>query len=308
MKTCVNLSPTLFKQCGGRHSSIIMKSINISKDLQTKTSEVIKKAGITRNVDFSNTESVISMLFEVVCKQQTMIDGFIEEKSRENDMQEVISKTKEKDSKANKSALKRHDDEIDSCHQYSKKGNFTINSFDNIIPQDIEGEDYTDKVLEQINVHYNVLIPKQDISACHRLAKEGTHIIRVWNRKPGSAYEKLCNSVKTGGKYGQEIKEYYTIEKAWNEKRGNKGARPVKPTRPNLFCNFQLTARRAAIAKKLRSLKNENKIAAFYTDQNGKIAMKLKKDSAKIFLTHDWNKTNSFTHDPSEIEKLYITQ
>ena len=43
-------------------------------------------------------------------------------------------------------------------------------------------------------------------------------------------------------------------------------------------------------------------------DQNGKIAMKLKKDSAKIFLTHDWNKTNSFTHDPSEIEKLYITQ
>ena len=88
----------------------------------------------------------------------------------------------------------------------------------------------------------------------------------------------------------------------------NKGARPVKPTRPNLFCNFQLTARRAAIAKKLRSLKNENKIAAFYTDQNGKIAMKLKKDSAKIFLTHDWNKTNSFTHEPSEIEKLYITQ
>ena len=299
---CVSVSFT-YKQYRG-HSSIIMDAIVISDAIQKRAAKLFKEVGFEQSNNFSNAETLFTALLDVMSSQQKTIKEL--NKKTEENLQEVTSRATVKDTKSTKCHLKAHEDQIDMNHQYSMKGNFIISTFNNIIDSKLEGEEYTEKLLEEIEGCYGVKISKNDISACHKLGREGSHIIRFVNRKPGSSYDKLSEAVKKGGKFGVDMKEYKDAEKAWTAKRTSRGPKPTKPTKPNLFCNFQLTSKRAAIAKQLRTLKFENKIANYYTDQNGKIAMRVTREGPKIFLTFDWNKLNSSTVDPSKIEELYL--
>ena len=53
-----------------------------------------------------------------------------------------------------------------------------------------------------------------------------------------------------------------------------------------LYINFQLTKRRSAILFHLRNLKREGKIAKFYSDEGGSIALRTREGSPKVKLTN----------------------
>ena len=289
------------------HTSIISK-IMFSETTQNRAKALFQEAGFNESINFSTAETFFSAMLDVMSKLIAQVKELKDDKENprnETNMKEVTSKSLVNDSKSAKCQLKAHEDKIDALHQYSMKGNFIITTTNDSVPKNLEGSDYIDKLIVVIEEAYDVKIAKDEVTACHRLGKDNSHIIRFGNRRPDSSYYKLSEAVKTGGIYGTKMREFYKQEEAWANKRTNKGPKPTKPEKPKLFCNYQLTAKRAAITKQLRSLKFDKKIANYYTDANGKISMKLKKDGPKIYLTFDWNK-ESKTVNPAEIEDLYI--
>ena len=287
-----------------------MSELVLTENIQSRAKALFEEAGFKEPINFSTdkTETFFSAMLDVMSTLLAKVKQLTEEKeakkTEEGNMKEVTSKSLISDTRSAKCQLKAHDDRIDQLHQYSMKGNFIITTTGNKIDGNLEGDYYTQKILDEIEGNYEVKIPIDDVTACHKLSKEGSHIIRLGNRRIGSAYFKLCEAVKSGGVYGREMKEYYEAERAWQAKRPSRGTKPTRPEKPSLFCNFQLTAKRAAITKQLRVLKSEKKISNYYTDANGKISMKVRKDGPKHYLTFDWNKQNSKTINPMDIEEL----
>ena len=77
---------------------------------------------------------------------------------------------------------------------------------------------------------------------------DGYHFIRIFNRRPGSAWEALTAAMMKSSNMDKQV--------------------PV-------FINFQLTDKRAALAKAVRKVKPEGKLAGYSVDQNGKIKIKI---------------------------------
>ena len=82
-----------------------------------------------------------------------------------------------------------------------------------------------------IKTKYNVVVPENDIQACHYLPNN-TILVRFWNRKEGSPWDHLTTEIKKGGK--KEV---------------------------GLYANFQLTNKRNSLMYHLRSMKKEGKIS-----------------------------------------------
>ena len=110
-------------------------------------------------------------------------------------------------------------------------------------------ENDTEMIIRLINEKSGVRIPISDVAACHPIGKEEKHtfVIKVTNRNPGSAWEGLVAAMM----------------KASNMER----------TVP-VYLNFQLTERRADLAKSVRKAKSERRVAGYSVDQNGKIKIK----------------------------------
>ena len=114
-------------------------------------------------------------------------------------------------------------------------------------------------VLRVIKEKTNIVIPEEDIIACHRVGKKETNtfVVRFNNRKPGSAWEILTAAMMKPRGLAKD---------------------------KNVFLNFQLTKQRADLAKAVRQAKKDDKIAGYSIDRNGKI--KVKKTAAdKEYLT-----------------------
>ena len=110
-------------------------------------------------------------------------------------------------------------------------------------------ESETEMVLRLIQEKTAVTIPLEDVVACHPMGKreKNTFVVRIINRKPGSAWELLTASMmKPSGMDKQK----------------------------NVFLNYQLTKDRAALAKAVRQAKTDGKILAYSVDQNGKVKIK----------------------------------
>ena len=159
------------------------------------------------------------------------------------------------------------EDEVDECRQRGLKGNLILSSPTNLannkatviktddqLKQD--NETLTSHILGLVNTKYEVNVPVGDVQALHRLPN-GTVILRIWNRRPGSAWDRLLHAIKTGKNAGFHF-----------------------------FANFHLTRRRNGLLYEIRQLKKAGRIHKFYTDENGKISFRTKDKGDKHQVTY----------------------
>ena len=159
------------------------------------------------------------------------------------------------------------EDEVDECRQRGLKGNLILSSPTNwannkatVIKTDDQlkqdNETLTSHILGLVNTKYEVNVPVGDVQALHRLPN-GTVILRIWNRRPGSAWDRLLHAIKTGKNAGFHF-----------------------------FANFHLTRRRNGLLYEIRQLKKAGRIHKFYTDENGKISFRTKDKGDKHQVTY----------------------
>ena len=141
------------------------------------------------------------------------------------------------------------EDQSDHHHQRSLKGKFVISSFkDNNIIKDEkklkeEGKSLTKYVMDLVASKLGVEVREEEIISCHH-TKTGI-FFRLGNFKPGSSFSKVVTAIKSG--QGKELN--------------------------NIFINFALTPRRAALLYEIRQLRKAKKVFKFYTDFDGSIAI-----------------------------------
>ena len=179
------------------------------------------------------------------------------------------------------------EDEIDECRQRSMKGNFILTSPDipasskkNVIKSDEQlrgdGGSLTSHILQLVKEKYDVAVPENDIQALHRLPN-GTVILRLWNRRPGSAWTKIVDGIKSG--MNKHI---------------------------NFYANFHLTRKRNGILYEVRQLKKSGQIFKFYTDENGQISFRVKDKSEKVKVTYVTKKRDDIPKTLTKEEILQI--
>ena len=174
----------------------------------------------------------------------------------------VIGTASSKDFNALKEENAKLREEIDEIRQRGMKGNILVSSPAGtnkptlLIPQPKStpdnrkvNESDVEMVLRVIKDKTNVVVPKEDITACHRVGKKETNtfVVSFNNRKSGSAWEEVTAAMM---KPKNMVKE------------------------KNVFLNFQLTKYRADLAKAVRQAKKDDRIAAFSIDRNGNIKIK----------------------------------
>ena len=106
---------------------------------------------------------------------------------------------------------------------------------------------------------YNKLgqtLKEDEIVSCHHTTT-GSIMFRLANFKPGSGYQRVVAAIKGGA--GKDV--------------------------PDLYINFALTRRRAALLYEVRQLKKATKIPRFLSDADGSITLVLK-DGTKMRVTN----------------------
>ena len=149
---------------------------------------------------------------------------------------DIVEKLKQENEEMKEKLLKT-DLYCDEIQQRSMKGNLIISSpntrgkdslmvrREKRIGNDLIKENDAELMVRLVKEKTGVELLLSDISACHALSKQGantTYILRVTNRKPGSAWEVLSAGLLTGKNSANG--EYFTDA--------------------NVFINFQLTRRR----------------------------------------------------------------
>ena len=153
------------------------------------------------------------------------------------------------------------EDQSDHHHQRSLKGKFMISSLreKNIIASEEklkeEGKSTPRYVTELVFNKLGVRIKEEEIQSCH-YTSTGLMIFRLSDFKPGSSFNKIVTAIKSGA--GKDVKD--------------------------LFINFALTPRRAALLYEARQLKKAKKINKFLTDSDGSITV-VKLDGTKMKQT-----------------------
>jgi len=184
--------------------------------------------------------------------------------------------------------MRNQEDETDEIRQRSLKGNIIVSSIPNkakgkvsLLKTDdqlkAEGMTMHAHIIDLVHDKFGVVLPESDIQACHRLPK-GSVVLRIWNRKEGSAWESLVSKIKS-----PENSEF------------------------NVYFNFHLTSKRSNLLYECRMLKKSGKIDRFYSDENGSIKMKVKassKDKIKITYTSNSAKDMPVTFNVDELLKL----
>ena len=271
----------------------------VTEEQVNKLTTILNKLQMKTKIETSNNQSVFDGLLQVLGK---LVD------ERENGQGEGWKDTKGvKTMKDDMSKIRveqrKMDDGLDAIKQRNLKANIIINShanefkkIDSLILEDDELKKQNKSLLEHISElileHYEVSIPPEDVSACHRLKKGGV-LLRFWNRKNGSAYQQIVSAIKCGGKFGKE------------KKAARVARTPFTKQPPNFFLCFHLTKKRADIIKTLKDLKKKGKIWSFASNQNGVISMKKTETSGKMILTRDWDDgPECKTYTPDEIYKL----
>ena len=159
------------------------------------------------------------------------------------------------------------EDQNDHHHQRSLKGKFAISSLKgkNIIASEEKlkegGKSLPRYVTELIFNKLGVTVKEDDITSCHHTST-GMIIFRLGDFKPGSSFQQVVNAIKNGA--GKDVTD--------------------------LFVNFALTPRRAALLYEVRQLKKAKKITRFLSDSDGSITV-VKTDGSKMRVTNFLAKT-----------------
>ena len=101
--------------------------------------------------------------------------------------------------------------------------------------------------IELVKQKYKVEIPEGDIQAYHRLPN-GSVLLKIWQRGPTSAWNRLLFGIKTGG--NKEFK---------------------------LFINFQMTTRRSSLVYEIRQQKKQETFSSMGLTRTGTSGFKLKR-------------------------------
>ena len=179
--------------------------------------------------------------------------------------QEAIFDPKDEEIENLKNKVEKLSTEVDETRQRGMKGNIIVSSPDSqkkkteAVHNPVgEGtavlENDTAMIIRLIKRKTGVDVPEKDIDACHPMGKKKdshTYVIRFSNRKPGSAWHTLTHGMGTGKNFDNEF---------------------------NLYLNYQLTNKRAALAKLVRTAKSKKNISKFFIDQNGRIKVKKSAD------------------------------
>ena len=194
---------------------------------------------------------------------------FTETKANQEDLDSI---------KARCDTLEKENDEV---RQRSLKGNLIISSpttnnkqslfkpisITDPITRATRLEDQTELCCRLILLKTGVTIPLTDITACHPLSKKDastSYIIRISNRKPGSAWDTLAAGILTGR--NKDTNSNFTND--------------------NVYINFQLTKQRSLLGKAVRQAKFDKKLLKYWIDQNGKITVKLKSESKWVEVSY----------------------
>ena len=172
--------------------------------------------------------------------------------------------------------------ECNEVRQRGMKGNLILSSPDSgpkpslLLPLEVLDRVTNSKRLEKpqemcvraIFKKTGIQVPLEDISACHSLNTRGsntTYIMRITNRKPGSAWDILAAGMLTGK---------HKITKA-------------NFTKDNLYINFQTTKQKGELSKVVRDARKARKIVKYGMDQNAKITVKVTAVSEWVEVTSE---------------------
>jgi hypothetical protein len=162
--------------------------------------------------------------------------------------------------------LRKCEDDLDETKQRQLKGNLILScqkpkpGIQSIIKTDeqLGSSSISAHCIELVKQKYNVEVPEVDIQACHRLPN-GSVLLKIWQRGPTSAWNRLLAGIKTGG--NKEFK---------------------------LFINFQMTARRSSLIYEIRQLKKQGNLYKHGSDENGNIWIQTKESEPKKRLTQHY--------------------
>ena len=173
------------------------------------------------------------------------------------------------------------EDSSDNHHQRSLKGKFLIssNKEKNIISSEAklkeEGVSTPKYVGDLLFRKLGVRVTEEEIVSCHHTSS-GMIIFRLGNFKPGSTFQQVVNAIKNGA--GKDVHD--------------------------LFVNFALTPRRAALLYEVRQLKKAKKISKYHTDSDGSITV-VNKDGTKEKITTHSKKMGSKVPMPGGGDENY---
>ena len=149
---------------------------------------------------------------------------------------------------------------ISSPESQNKKSLFAFKKVTDHVTGAVRVENDIELCCRLIHLKTGVSVPLQDITACHPLSKKvgsTSYVLRISNRKPGSAWDILAAGLLTGR--NKFTKANFTDD--------------------NVFINFQLTNTRNNLAKAIRDAKKSRKVVKYGCDQNGNFTVKFKADS-----------------------------
>ena len=227
------------------------------KDLTAELAKVTKELDKTKDVGGKKRGAKelesggLTTILEALARSVDLVKNMLEKGDEENCPRVKVLEEK----------TRTLEDESDYHHQRSLKGKFMITSLreNNIIASEEklkqEGKSIPKYVTELVFNKLGVRIKEEEISSCH-YTSTGLLIFRLSDFKPGSSFNNIVTAIKSGA--GKDVKD--------------------------LFVNFALTPRRAALLYEARQLKKAKKISKFLTDSDGSITV-VKVDGTKMKLT-----------------------
>ena len=262
----------VFSNCPETLKNFATKFTTLATSLKTSLSfDFLDEQRKTRSTDLGTdnnkniitiTHWIISALKDVITRVEQHGEILTVHTEALASPQDALSVAKDDEIKALKNEIVTLTDEVDETRQRGMKGNLIVSSPQNgnartIAKHETFGgkrESDSEMVIRIIKMKTGVEIAPDDVSACHQIGKKDNHayVIRLNNRKHGSAWHSLCEGMMTGksvpgGNFDKDV---------------------------NLFLNFQLTKKRAKLAKAVRLARKEKRIHKFYINQNGVIKVK----------------------------------
>ena len=235
------------------------------KDLASELGKVNKEldktkdaSGKKRGVKELETGGLNTIL-DALARSMDLVRGMLEKGAEDNCPRVKVLEEK----------TRTLEDQSDHHHQRSLKGKFMISSpkNNNIIASEAklkeEGKSLPRYVTEMIFNKLGVRVKEDEINSCHHTSS-GMLIFRLGDFKPGSTFHQVVSAIKSGA--GKDVTD--------------------------LFVNFALTPRRAALLYEVRQLKKAKKISKFLSDSDGSITV-VKLDGTKMRVTNAVEKDNN---------------
>ena len=260
--------------------------------------------GREEDIDLSDSKSILESLVPALiflCEKVNKLEGLLRERGREEgtfaEEGEAVGGEGEAaggvggGGRGLQHRVRMQEDELDEARQRNLKGNLILTSSAKgghtcVIKDDVtlqrENTRLLDHAIELVKEKYGVVVPEDDVVACHRL--KNSVLLKIWRRTEDSAWSKLMPLIKS---------------------------KPVNDF--NLYANFQMTPRRGALMYQIRqqrdNFKQKGQPFKLFSDENGSISVQFFSQDVKVKLTYNRAKGSSpKTFNQKELNDLFDAQ